>query len=68
MADKKEVRLFNYLFVTMGTLLLGVAGWIGLSVAHIPTIEQRLEDFMFSADKTLGDHEVRIRDLEHKKK
>lgn len=64
----KENKLFNLLFTAMGTLLLSVAIWIGTSVSHIPTIEQKLKDFMSSANKTLGDHEMRIRELETKKK
>jgi hypothetical protein len=63
-----EPSLFTTIFMAMGTLLLAVAVWIGSSVAHIPTIEQKLQDFMEAANKTLGDHEARIRTLEVKEK
>lgn len=59
-----ESRMFNTIFAAMGALLLLVAAWIGSSVAHIPNIEQKLDDFMQAANDKLADHEVRIRTLE----
>jgi hypothetical protein len=59
-----DMRTFNALFVAMGMLLLGVAGWIGMSVAHIPSIDQKIDDFIQRADSIFTDHESRIRNLE----
>lgn len=66
MADKakSEIHTFNMLFTGMGLLLLGIAGWIAASVAHIPSIDQKLEDFIKTATSTFSDHETRIRNLE----
>lgn len=58
---KTDNKLFNVIFSSMGLLLLGIAGWIGTSVAHIPAIEQKLEDFIKVASATLEDHESRLR-------
>jgi hypothetical protein len=55
------MRLFNLLFAGMGTVLLSVAGWIALSVAHLPAIEQKMDDFILAATGKLDDHETRIR-------
>jgi len=62
-----EIHVFNILFSAMGMLLLGVAGWIAMSVAHIPSIEQKLDDFMITANTILMDHESRLRKLEDRK-
>jgi hypothetical protein len=64
---KSELHVFNILFSAMGLLLLGVAGWIATSVAHIPSIEQKLDDFMITANQVLVDHEGRLRKLENNK-
>ncbi|HZZ81617.1 MAG TPA: hypothetical protein VFE62_24155 [Gemmataceae bacterium] len=58
------MRTLNALIAGMGALLLLVAGWIGNSASHIPTIEQKLEDFMTQANGIFSDHEARIRILE----
>ena len=67
----EEFHLFNCIFVAMGMVLLSVVIWIGANVAHIPAIEQKIDDFIISAntkladhDARIGDHETRIRTLE----
>lgn len=62
-----EIHLFNLIFVAMGMLLLGVATWIAASAAHLPAIEQRLDDFILAAQNRIDDHENRIRTLELRK-
>lgn len=73
MKPKVETRTFNMLFAAMGTLLLGVACWIASSVAHLPAIEQKMDDFIAAAgvrftdtDAKIADHEVRLRVIEGK--
>lgn len=73
-AGRGENTLFNAIFAAMGLLLLGIAGWIGQSVAHLPAIEQKLVDFSESTNAILADHkailtdhETRIRTLENAK-
>lgn len=74
MASRNDNGLYNMLFAAMGLLLLAIAGWIGQSVAHLPAIEQKLDDFSGSTNAVLADHksiladhETRIRTLEHGK-
>lgn len=75
MKPKIETRTFNMLFTAMGTLLLGVACWIAASVAHLPAIEQKMDDFIAAAgarftgtDEKIADHEARLRVIEGKKR
>ena len=70
---KVEMRTFNMLFSAMGVCLLGVACWIASSVAHLPAIEQKIDDFVTAAgvrftdtDAKIADHEVRLRIIEGK--
>lgn len=57
----KDSFLFNSIFSALGVLLLGIVAWIGASVAHLPAIEQKMDDFMYSTTNTLTDHESRLR-------
>lgn len=59
-----EQKLFHSLFTAMGMLLLAIVTWIGSNVAHIPAIEQKIDDYHASETATLEDHESRIRMLE----
>lgn len=69
MADKTESKLFHIIATAMGAILLGLIGWIGLNVAHIPVIDQQIHDLKEMienvVDAQLKDHEARIRNLEH---
>lgn len=40
------------------TAIISVGGWIALSVAHLPAIEQKLDDYIISTDNRL----VRLED------
>ena len=80
MKPKQEIHIFNMIFSALGVVLLGVAGWIATSVAHLPAIEQKMDDFIAAAgvrftgtdsklaehEKSIADHEVRIRVIEGK--
>lgn len=56
--------LFHLFFSGMATALLSIAGWIAVSVAHLPGIEQKLDDYINQATTELSDHEARIRKIE----
>jgi hypothetical protein len=64
-----ENKFFHYCALCMGAVLLGLIGWIGVNVAHIPAIDQEIHDLKETidnvVDKQLTDHETRIRSLEH---
>lgn len=62
-----ENRVFHSLYSAMGIVLLGVVGWIGSNVSHIPALEQKLDDYHSAEVASLLDHEQRIRSLEGKK-
>lgn len=64
MSSKNNIDIYNKLFSGMGIVLLSIAAWIGVNVAHLPVIEQKLNDFITATDKTLTDHETRLRILE----
>lgn len=66
MKTKNETDLFNKIFAAMGVLLCAVACWIGVEVAHLPSIEQKLDDYTVSTDTKITDHETRLRTLEQR--
>lgn len=45
-------------------VLIGVSGWIAISVAHLPAIEQKLDDYVREVDNKLSDYDARIKKLE----
>lgn len=63
-----ELRFFHITSVVIGTLLLGVLAWIGTNVAHIPVIDEEMQDIKTTIRqvvmKELDDHETRIRIVE----
>ncbi len=63
-----ESKFFHYAALIMGSVLLGLIGWIGLNVAHIPVIDQQIHDLKDMienvVDKEIADHEARLRALE----
>lgn len=69
MAPLTEAKFFYYTAVAMGAMLLGLIGWIGLNVAHIPVIDQQIHDLKDMIEnvvnKQLNDHEARLREIEH---
>lgn len=58
-----EIRFYRIISMVLGTLLLGVACWIGDSSSHIPGMEIEMRNALTE----LSDHETRIRILESKK-
>lgn len=68
MRTQQEFQLFHSVFSAMGLLLLAIAGWIGMSVAHLPAIEQKLDDYIISSNNTLADFDKRITAIENKTK
>lgn len=62
--NESDTYLFNIIFSAMGMVLMGVAGWIAVSVAHLPAIEQKLDDYIISADNKLADLNQRVGKLE----
>jgi phage-related protein len=71
---KTETHIFNLVFAFIGSSMLGVAGWIGLSASRIPVIEEKIDSFIIKSDETfkrfdgkMDDHENRIRSLERKR-
>jgi hypothetical protein len=60
-----DTYAFNILFSGLGTLLLGVAGWVGANVSHIPAIEQKIELYNEAINKSLNNHEQRLNTIEH---
>lgn len=67
-----ESKVFHYSALAMGSILLGLIGWIGLNVAHIPVIDEEIHDLRAMVEDVLGkqiaDHETRIRALETQKR
>jgi hypothetical protein len=63
-----ESKFFHYVALAMGAVLLGLIGWIGLNVAHIPVIDEQIHDLRTMIEdvvnKQIADHEARIRILE----
>jgi hypothetical protein len=64
-----ESKFFHYAALAMATVLLGLIGWIGLNVAHIPVIDEQIHDLRTMIEdvvnKQIADHESRIRVLEN---
>lgn len=69
MADTSlsESKFFHYVAMAGSVIIIGIMSWIGINVSHIPSIDQKLEDFIATANQTFSDHEIRIRALEHMK-
>lgn len=53
--NARENKAFNMIFTGMGSLLCAVAIWIGANAAHLPAIEQKLDDYIKTTDQRL-DH------------
>lgn len=61
---KHEMAIYNKLFLGMGGALFSVACWIGLSVAHLPAIEQKLDDYIVTTNNQINDLKAEINRLE----
>ncbi len=45
-------------------VMIAVMGWVGLSVAHLPAIEERLDLYIKQVDAKLLTYDERLRKLE----